>query len=165
MWAGVVVILAVLKFSTSPNILGSITQRISINTTNTLKYDTSLIKYILKNLILSYCVFVPVGFEDPVWCSRMRCTNTRAAITKGSRKCSEKNRFRVGCDTEKFPHSHCVTSFPMYGIAEIILVITVAPQKDICPHGNTYPRNAAPIVANRRTTPEPHTIGVFIGEL
>jgi len=25
-------------------------------------------------------------------------------------------------------------------------MITVAPQKDICPQGSTYPRNAAPIV-------------------
>jgi len=30
----------------------------------------------------------------------------------------------------------------------IKLMITVAPQKDICPHGRTYPRNAAAIVKN-----------------
>lgn len=106
MWAGVVVILAVLKFSTSPNILGSIIHSTSINTISTLKYEMSLIKYILKNLILSYCVFVPVGFDDPVSCNKIKWTNTKAAITKGSRKCREKNRFSVGCDTEKFPHNH-----------------------------------------------------------
>ena len=47
----------------------------------------------------------------------------------------------------------------------IILVITVAPQKDICPHGRTYPINAAPIVAKRITTPDVHTAASFIGEL
>lgn len=46
-----------------------------------------------------------------------------------------------------------------------MLVITVAPQKDIWPHGNTYPMKAAPIVANRSRIPDPHTIGNFIGEL
>lgn len=110
-------------------------------------------------------MFVPSGFDDPVLCSSIRCTRTNATITSGIRKCKEKNRFNVGCDTEKFPHNHCVTSFPTYGIAEIILVITVAPQNDICPHGNTYPMNAAPIVANIRIIPDPHTIGNFIGEL
>ena len=71
----------------------------------------------------------------------------------------------MGCETEKFPQIHSVISFPMYGIAEIILVITVAPQKDICPHGSTYPKKAAAIVARRITTPEIHTMGSFVGEL
>lgn len=47
----------------------------------------------------------------------------------------------------------------------IILVITVAPQNDICPHGRTYPIKAAPMEASKIITPEFHTIGVFIGEL
>ena len=55
MWAGVVVILAMLKFSTSPNRLGFIKH----NTTNpiirTVKYVKSLIRYVLKNFTLSYC--------------------------------------------------------------------------------------------------------------
>jgi hypothetical protein len=34
---------------------------------------------------------------------------------------------------------------PMYGIALIRLVMTVAPQRDICPQTNTYPRNAIAI--------------------
>jgi hypothetical protein len=41
----------------------------------------------------------------------------------------------------------------MYGMAEKRLVITVAPQKDICPQGRTYPKNAAAITANRISTP------------
>jgi len=44
----------------------------------------------------------------------------------------------------------------MYGIAEIKLVITVAPQNDICPHGNTYPKNAVAIKINKIPTPDPH---------
>lgn len=66
MCAGVVVILAVLKFSTSPSILGSIIHRTINAIIRILRYHTSLIKNVLKNLILSYCVLVPVGFEDPV---------------------------------------------------------------------------------------------------
>jgi hypothetical protein len=34
------------------------------------------------------------------------------------------------------------------------LVITVAPQKDICPQGRTYPIKAAPITKRRRRTPD-----------
>jgi hypothetical protein len=45
----------------------------------------------------------------------------------------------------------------MYGIAEMKLVITIAPQKDIRPHGRTYPRNAVAIDRNRIDTPIVHT--------
>jgi hypothetical protein len=38
-------------------------------------------------------------------------------------------------------------------MADNKLVITVAPQKDICPHGRTYPINAAPITTNNIITP------------
>jgi hypothetical protein len=38
-------------------------------------------------------------------------------------------------------------------------VITVAPQKDICPHGRTYPIKAVPITKNKIITP---TIHVFL---
>lgn len=42
-------------------------------------------------------------------------------------------------------------------MAENRLVITVAPQKDIWPHGRTYPIKAAAITASRITTPTDHT--------
>jgi hypothetical protein len=42
-------------------------------------------------------------------------------------------------------------------MAEIKFVITVAPQKDICPHGKTYPRKAVAIKANRIAIPENQT--------
>lgn len=41
----------------------------------------------------------------------------------------------------------------MYGIAENRLVMTVAPQKDICPQGRTYPTKAVAIRIRRRITP------------
>lgn len=44
-------------------------------------------------------------------------------------------------------------------------MITVAPQNDICPHGNTYPINAVPIVNSKMITPEIQTVGFFMGEL
>jgi len=34
-------------------------------------------------------------------------------------------------------------------MADNRFVITVAPQKDICPHGNTYPINAVIIVKKK----------------
>jgi len=47
---------------------------------------------------------------------------------------------------------------PTYGIAEKILVITVAAQKLICPHGSTYPINALIIVKIDILSPVLHTI-------
>jgi hypothetical protein len=44
----------------------------------------------------------------------------------------------------------------MYGIAENRLVITVAPQNLICPHGRTYPINAVAIVNKNNKTPMFH---------
>jgi hypothetical protein len=90
---------------------------------------------------------------DPVSCRNKRCRTVRAAITNGIRKCRAKNRVRVALSTAKPPHTHSTNSFPTYGIAERRFVITVAPQNDICPHGNTYPKNAVPIVKNNKITP------------
>jgi hypothetical protein len=59
----------------------------------------------------------------------------------------------VALSTANPPHSHCTISVPINGIAETRFVITVAPQKDICPQGKTYPINAVPIVKNNKITP------------
>ena len=59
---------------------------------------------------------------------------------------------RDALSTENPPQIHSTRFVPMYGIAERRLVMTVAPQNDICPHGRTYPVNAVAIVANRRIT-------------
>ena len=99
---------------------------------------------------------IPIGLDDPLACSVIRCTTVSAAMISGSRKCSEKNRISVGSLTENPPHIHSTRAFPRYGIAEKMLVITVAPQNDICPHGKTYPRNAVAISTTRIDIPDSH---------
>lgn len=106
---------------------------------------------------LSWFLFLPSGFEDPVLWRNIRWIKDREAKIKGRRKWSEKNRFRVGVLTEKPPHSHCTIFSPSRGIAEARFVITVAPQKDICPQGKTYPRKAVPIRRRSITTPTVQT--------
>jgi hypothetical protein len=60
---------------------------------------------------------------------------------------------RVALSTAKPPHNHSTREGPMYGNAENKLVITVAPQKLIWPHGKTYPMNAVAIVTMKIITP------------
>ena len=62
---------------------------------------------------------------------------TSAVIMNGRIKWNAKNRVSVALSTEKPPQIHSTNVVPMYGIAESRFVITVAPQKDICPHGST----------------------------
>lgn len=73
----------------------------------------------------------------------------------GTKKWKAKNRVKVALSTANPPHSQLTMSAPTYGMAENRLVITVAPQKDICPQGKTYPKKAAAITSNRSTTPTP----------
>lgn len=82
----------------------------------------------------------------------------REAKIIGMMKCIIKNRFKVAFLIENPPHTHSTIFFPAYGIADIKLVITVAPQKDICPQGKTYPTKAVPIKRNKITTPEIHVL-------
>lgn len=58
-------------------------------------------------------------------------------MIRGRRKWREKNRLRVGFDTDGPPQIHVTRSVPKMGIAVRTPVITVAPQNDICPHGRT----------------------------
>jgi hypothetical protein len=44
----------------------------------------------------------------------------------------------------------------MFGTAESNFVITVAPQNNICPHGNNYPRKAVAIVTKMIRAPIDH---------
>jgi len=87
--------------------------------------------------ILSMFVFIEKGFEDPFSCSSIKWTIIIIIMIIGRRKCREKKRFRVGWDTDSPPQIHVTISFPIIGIAEMVPVITVAPQNDICPHGRT----------------------------
>lgn len=71
-------------------------------------------------------------------------------------KWKTKNRFNVALSTENLPQIQQTNICPKYGIAESKFVITVAPQKDICPQGNTYPKNAEAMVSKKITTPKFH---------
>jgi hypothetical protein len=130
-----------------------------------IKGTESLIKNSGLNFTLSIIVVEFDGFEDPFSCKRIKCIITRTVITMGRRKCREKNRFKVGCDTEGPPQIHVTRSFPTRGIADRTPVITVAPQNDICPHGSTYPRNAVAITISMITLPDTHTFFWLAGEL
>lgn len=76
-----------------------------------------------------------------------------AAITNGIKKCNVKNRVRVALFSANPPHTQLTSLVPAKGMADNKFVITVAPQKDIWPHGRTYPKNAVPIVRNKIITP------------
>ena len=76
-----------------------------------------------------------------------------AMMINGRIKWKAKNRVRVALSTENPPQIHSTKFVPMYGIADKRLVMTVAPQNDICPHGRTYPINAVAMTANSRSTP------------
>lgn len=89
------------------------------------------------NEILLIFLFNPRGLLDPVWCKKRRWIIVRAKIKKGNKKWSPKNRVRVGLLTVNSPQIHWTKSGPKYGIVDNRLVITIAPQNDICPQGKT----------------------------
>lgn len=80
---------------------------------------------------------MPRGLFEPDSWRKVRWIRVRPMIMNGRRKCKVKNRVNVGLSTEKPPQAHSTRVWPMYGTAEKRLVITVAPQNDICPHGRT----------------------------
>ena len=75
----------------------------------------------------------------------------------GIKKCKMKNRFSVGLATANPSHSHWTRWVPKYGVAENMFVITVAPQKLICPHGSTYPIKAVIMEIIKIVIPVFHT--------
>lgn len=89
------------------------------------------------NGILSRLELTPIGFLDPVKCKKNRWIIVNIAITKGNMKCSLKNRDKVALSTLNPPQIQFTKVIPMYGNADSKLVITVAPQNDICPQGKT----------------------------
>jgi hypothetical protein len=108
------------------------------------------------NRILSESELIPDGLFDPVSCWNRRWTIASAAIIKGRIKWNVKNQVRVALSTEKPPQIHSTRLDPIYGIAESRLVITVAPQNDICPHGRTYLIKAVAITVNSKMMPTSH---------
>jgi len=112
MCAGVVSGFASVKFSGSDVLNGvCVHSRIMAVTTG----SSGVMSFLEKkgwNVILSILVFVPIGLEDPVWCSARRCAIIIAAIAMGKKKCRAKNRVRVGCETENPPHIHSTRDLP-----------------------------------------------------
>ena len=98
----------------------------------------------------------PVGFDEPDWCKNKRWRITIKTKINGRRKWIAKNRFNVALSTANPPHIHSTNIFPIYGIAENKLVITVAPQNLIWPHGRTYPIKAVAIVKINKIIPMFH---------
>ena len=91
-------------------------------------------------------------------CKNLKWEKINTNNNKGSKKCKEKNRFKVGLSTQKPPQIQLVSLNPKKGIEDIILVITVAPQKDIWPQGRTYPKKAEAIVKINIRLPVTHII-------
>jgi len=96
---------------------------------------------------------VPSGLFEPDMCRNIKCMATIIIIINGKIKWIIKNRLRVGLLTANPPHSHSTSCLPIYGIAEKIFVITVAPQNLICPQGSTYPIKAVAMVTIKIVTP------------
>lgn len=126
--------------------------------------SASLIEKRGWNLILSVSIGILIGLDDPDSWRRARWTIASTTKMSGRMKWIEKNRFRVGFPTENPPHSHSTITFPIAGIAEIKLVITVAAQNDIWAHGKTYPRNEVAIRIPRIVTPE-YQVCLILNEL
>jgi len=59
--------------------------------------------------------------------------------------------------TENPPQTQITMWLPITGMAVTIFVITVAPQKLICPQGRVYPKNAIPDIKIKIITPEHQT--------
>lgn len=161
MWTGVTIGLAVIKFSGSISVSGHLSVIMIAAVRITVGAKISLIENFGWNGVISIFLCVPIGFDDPFECRVIRWINIIVNRINGIKKWSGKNRFSVGFPTENPPQNHCTMSFPQIGIADIRFVITVAPQKDICPHGSTYPMKAVPIRMKMIDTPDIH-VSVFL---
>lgn len=165
MWTGAIKGFAWLKFSTSPSKLGKFEIKNIIDNVISKRGRESFTENKGLNLILSIFEWEAKGLEEPFSCSKIKWMITSRAIAIGSKKWSEKNRFKVGWETEGPPQSQTTKSFPTIGMAERTPVITVAPQKDICPQGRTYPRKAVAMVISMIMTPESQTFDLFLVEV
>jgi hypothetical protein len=133
---------------TAHNIITISIERIVINTVT-----PSLLYHIVNRLPSPFPTALPLTYS----CSKCKCKTISPRIIIGSRKCSEKNRPRHAPPNENPPQTMITISSPI-GRTLTKLVITVAPQKDICPQGNTYPKNDALIVRINNTTPTFHRL-------
>ena len=76
---------------------------------------------------------------------------------KGNKKWREKKNDSIFWPTANPLQSSNTRRLPKYGTTVKNLVMTLAPQKDICPHGRTYPIKAVSINTRSRVTPLAHT--------
>lgn len=111
------------------------------------------------NVILSIFIFVPNGYLNSVSCRNTRWIIIIAVTMRGEMKWNLKNPVRVALSTAKPPQIHWTNTFSRYGTPDTRLVITVAPQKDICPHGKTWPRKDVIITKMKIST---HRFHVFL---
>lgn len=125
------------KFSGSPNKLGENRAKVISGSSISVNPRISFREKYGWNGILSQFEMMPRGLFEPDSWRKVRWIRVKPAIRNGSRKCRAKNRVRVGLSTENPPQAHSTMVCPMYGMAENKLVMTVAPQKDIWPHGST----------------------------
>jgi len=112
MWIGVARGLASFEFSVSPSSNGFWVVKVNITIITIKNGVKSLAKKYGWNVILSQFVWLPIGFEDPVWCNIIKCTKTIANKIIGIKKCKAKNRVKVGCDTENPPHNQLTNGLP-----------------------------------------------------
>jgi len=126
-----------MKFSGSPSNQGSKIDRENKNVNIIIKPKTSFQRKKGSNFTLSKSLLVPKGLPEPLSCKKNKWSTDMAPIIKVNKKWRAKKRVRVALSTEKPPHSQKTISEPTYGMVEKRFVITVAPQKDIWPHGNT----------------------------
>ena len=156
MWIGVARGFDIKKFSGSPSAQGAYSLRARSKNNTKITPSVSLNeKYGWKDN-LSLFKDRPSGLVEPVWCKKIRWMRTKATTKNGSIKWNVKNRVRVAFATANPPHTQRTMSSPAYGMAEIKLVITAVPQKDIWPHGRTYPKKEVAITINNKITPTLH---------
>ena len=137
MWGGAIRGFAGLKFSTSPRMYGFIDRRERSRVVMRIIGVLSFREKAGLNFNLSVLGYERLGWDDPFSWRKIRCVIAIIMVIIGRRKWSEKNRLRVGLATDGPPQIHVTRSVPRMGIAVRTPVITVAPQKDICPHGRT----------------------------
>jgi hypothetical protein len=118
----------------------------------------------LWNVNLSRLELQLDGLLDPNSWRKIKWNKIIEIIINGKRKWNVKNRVNVGLLIENPPHNQITNSFPIRGKADNRLVITVAPQKDICPHGRTYPKKEVIIKRSNNKTPEFQVI-LFLKDL
>lgn len=129
---------------------------VNINETTRTPSKSLIVKYGWKG-ILSKFIDTPNGFLEPFSWIKTTWIIANNIKMKGIKKCNVKNRIKVLLSTENPPQIQQVTELPIYGIAEIKFVITVAPQNDIWPQGKIYPKKAVAINTKIIKIPDVHT--------